>query len=197
MNMPVFNCPVCRTTLTWDVVFAHQGVRDMMLALVDAHTEGAKLLRPMLAYIGLFAPNKTMMRYERIAHLARELVSMIRDAQIERNGQVYAAPMGYWQQAFEEITSRHHAGALRTPLTGHGYLLEVIAGYSRKESALAERQLEKQRAGHAGSGSNPNRPIGSRYEPVPIGEVTKKSSMPAHVKQALRDMNVLKNAQGE
>jgi hypothetical protein len=84
--------------------------------------------------------------------------------------------MGYWQQAFEEITSRHHAGTLRTPLTGHGYLLEVIAGYSRKESALAERQLEKQRAGHAGYGTP------TRNEPE------KKSEMPQHIRDQLNEM---------
>jgi hypothetical protein len=52
-SLPTFDCPVCRNPLSWDIVFAHQGVRDTMLALVNAHAEGRKLLRPMLAYIGL------------------------------------------------------------------------------------------------------------------------------------------------
>lgn len=176
MNMPVFDCPVCRTTLTWDVVFAHQGVRDMMLALVDAHTEGAKLLRPMLAYIGLFAPNKTTMRYERIAHLARELVTMIREAQVKRDGTVYAAPLDYWINAFSEVLARRDAGTLRLPLSSHGYLIEIIVGYSKKAEAVAETLREKQRAGHAGYGAP------TRNEPE------KKSEMPQHIRDQISEI---------
>lgn len=153
-SLPTFDCPVCRNPLSWDVVFAHQGVRDAMLALVNAHAEGKKLLRPMLAYIGLFAPTKTAMRYERVASLANELVDLITPATITRGGRIWPAPADYWRQGFEEVVQRAHSNTgLRLPLNSHGYLLEVVTGYANKQEAQAEKHNEKQRAGHAGTGS--------------------------------------------
>lgn len=186
MTMPAFDCPVCRNPLTWDVVFAHQGVREAMLALINAHPDGNKLLRPLLGYIGLFAPKKTAMRYERVASLANELVGMIRKAQIERDGRAYVAPTGYWQQAMEEIVARNHAGALRTPLASHGYLFEIIVGYASKAEAMSENKLEQQRFGQAGSGANPNRQDSSSESgPIRINAALPKMAMPEHVRAAL------------
>lgn len=157
MPAPTFDCPVCRTVLSWDIVFAHQGVREAMTALVNADPDGAAMLRPLLSYITLFAPAKTAMRYERIAALADELVAMMHSAQIERDGRVYAAPRAYWKSAFQEVVNRAHAGGIRLPLASHGYLLEVLVGYANKAEAKAETQREQQRAGHAGTGTAPER----------------------------------------
>ena len=192
MTMPSFDCPVCRNPLTWDVVFAHQGVRDAMIALVNAHPDGKKLLRPLLSYIGLFSPKKSAMRYERIASLANELVGMIGKAQIERNDRIYSAPADYWQEAMNEIVMRHHSGSLRVPLTSHGYLLEIIAGYSNKAEAAAEKKLEQQRSGYAGAGRNPARqmtPV-SQNGPVPANATLSKSEMPQYVRD---ELNLLKD----
>lgn len=190
MTMPSFDCPVCRNPLTWDVVFAHQGVREAMLALVNAHPEGRHLLRPLLGYISLFSPKKSAMRYERIATLANELVAMIRAAQIERNGCVYSAPTGYWQQAFDELITRNHAGALRTPLASHGYLLEVLVGYASKAESGAETAREKQRAGHAGFGAAGDRPAGAQVSgPVRLDATLPKTEMPGHVREALKNLS--------
>ena len=194
MTMPSFDCPVCRNPLTWDVVFAHQGVRKAMIALVNAHPEGEKLLRPLLGYIGLFAPKKTSMRYERIADMADELVGMIRKAQIERNSRVYAAPLDYWKQGMAEILARRDSGALRVPLSSHGYLFEIIVGYSEKAVASAETKLEQQRAGYAGAGCNPKRQTSVMQSgPIPLNASLPKSEMPMHVKEAL---GLLKKSEG-
>ena len=58
MTMPTITCPVCRNQLTWETIFAHEGVREAMVALVNAHPSASKLLRPLLGYVGLFAPEK-------------------------------------------------------------------------------------------------------------------------------------------
>ena len=189
MTMPSFDCPVCRNPLTWDVVFAHQGVREAMIALVNAHPDGSKLLRPLLGYIGLFAPKKTPMRYERIADMADELVGMIRKAQVERNGRVYAAPLDYWKQGMSEILARRDAGTLRVPLSSHGYLFEIIVGYSDKADAIAETKLEQQRAGYSGVGSNPARQTSvMQAGPVPLNASLPKSEMPQHIRDQLNEM---------
>ena len=176
MSMPTITCPVCRNQLTWETIFAHHGVRDAMLALVNAHPSASKLLRPLLGYAGLFAPEKTAMRYERIAALLDELVAMIRESQLKRDGTVYAAPLDYWINAFNEVLARRDAGTLRLPLSSHGYLIEIIVGYSKKADATAEMIREKQRAGHAGYGS-PTR-----------SESEKKSEMPQHIRDQLNEM---------
>lgn len=188
--MPAFDCPVCRNPLTWEVVFAYQGVREAMLALVDAHPDGKRLLRPMLAYIGLFAPKKTTMRYERVASLASDLTAMIKEAKVERGGRSYTTPAEYWRIAFEEVVARNHAGGLRTPLSSHGYLLEIIVGYVSKAEASAETQTEKQRAGHAGSGTNPNRQGSTVTQtgPVRLDASLPRAEMPVHVMDALKSI---------
>ncbi|MDP1980501.1 MAG: hypothetical protein Q8K39_22885 [Undibacterium sp.] len=173
--------------MSWDIVFAHQGVRDAMVALINAHAEGRKLLRPMLAYIGLFAPVKTAMRYERVASLASDLVHMISPATIERNGRLWAAPADYWRQGFEEVVNRAHGNnGLRLPLNSHGYLLEVIAGYATKVEAQAETRTEQQRAGHAGAGSHRTQSTTVGL-PASIQAITEqpRSAMPAEARQQL------------
>lgn len=188
--LPTFDCPVCRNALTWDVVFAHQGVRDAMLSLVDAHAEGRKLLRPLLAYVTLFAPAKTVMRYERVASLANELIEMIRPATIERAGRTWPAPQDYWRQALEEVVQRaHNGGGLRLPLSSHGYLLEVLMGYANKSEARAEAKTEHQRAGHTGHGTAADRvaPV-QQGGPVKLDATLPKRAMPQHVREQLNQL---------
>lgn len=188
-TLPTFDCPVCRNPLTWDVVFAHVGVREAMIALVNAHADGKRLLRPMLTYIGLFAPAKTAMRYERVASLANELVEMMRPATIQLNGRIWPAPAEYWQIAFEEVVKRaHSAQGLRLPLNSHGYLLEVLAGLGNKAEAQAENLREHQRQGHAGLGSH--RPNTVVNEPVQLAAVVKdeRRAMPPEVRAELLKM---------
>jgi hypothetical protein len=189
-SLPTFDCPVCRNALTWDVVFAHQGVREAMVALVDVHTDGRRLLRPMLSYITLFAPRKTALRYERVASLATELTEMIKSAQIDRGGRVWPAPLDYWRSAFEEVVNRSHIGnSLRLPLASHGYLLEVVMGYADKSEAKAENKQEQQRAGHAGHGTLPERADAVQQGgPVKLDHTLPKRAMPEHVKEQLKKL---------
>lgn len=189
MSMPTFTCPVCRNRLTIDVIFAHDGVRDAILALTKAHPEGEKLLRPLLGYVGLFAPEKTDMRYERIASLLCELSDMINTAHVSRDGTAYAAPLDYWISALNEMLKRRDNGTLRLPLSSHGYLIEIIVGYSKKADAAAESIREKQRAGYAGMGSNPLRdPVRTDAGPIRLNSTLPKTEMPQHIRDQLNEM---------
>lgn len=185
MPLPAFRCPVCRNALTLDVVFAHDGVRDAILHLVNAHPEAGRLLRPLLGYVGLFAPVKTEMRYERVAAILGELVPMIHAGTVsDPHGQVFAAPLEYWRLAFEEMLSRCDAGALKLPLKSHGYLTAIVVCMSGKAAASAERHTEAQRAGHAGAGTP-----SARLQSVAISSPTPRAAIPADVRQ-----NVLRAA---
>lgn len=157
MPLPTFHCPACRNPLTVETVFANEAVREAILQLIEAHPEAAKLLRPLMSYIGLFAPEKTAMRYERIAALLGEVVPMIRSGEVCRNRRTWPAPLAYWRQGLEEVVARGHSGALRRPLGTHGYLLEIVAGLASKDDAKREAVVEQQRAGVSGVGTAPER----------------------------------------
>ncbi|WP_423197425.1 CpXC domain-containing protein [Cupriavidus sp. H19C3] len=186
MPMPSFRCPCCRNELTLEVVFAHEGVRESVQHLVNAHPAASKLLRPMLAYVGLFAPEKTDMRYERVASILGELVPMVKAGTVrDGHGTEWSAPMEYWCQAFEEMIARRDGGGLKLPLKSHGYLCAIVAGYSNKADARAERVTEAQRAGHAGFGTAP-----ARMQTTTIHEPAPRSATSAEARQgALRAAN--------
>ncbi len=181
MALPTFHCPVCRNPLTLDVVFAHDGVRDSIVQLVKAHPEGRRLLQPLLAYVGMFAPVKTEMRYARVAAILADLVSRIKEGTVrDEEGAVRAAPLDYWRQAFEEMVAKRDAGFLKLPLKSHGYLFAVVAGLTDKAAASAERQTEAQRAGHAGTGTA----AGRKTTAVTVSEPG-RTGMPADIRKSL------------
>lgn len=153
MPLPPICCPNCRAVMSLDVVFADDAPRAALNALVDAHPAGDSFIKPLLRYIGLFAPAKSQMSHSRIAALVNELAPMIRAARIERNGRTWVCPIDYWRQGFEHMLAQRDQGRLKLPLKSHGYLLEVLAGFSDKSESQAETRLEKQRQGHAGLGT--------------------------------------------
>jgi len=152
MPLPVVTCPNCRATASLDVFLSEDSVRDALNAVIAAHPAGETLIKPMLRYIGLFAPAKSRMAYSRLAALIGEITPAMRIAEITRNGRTWPAPLAYWQSAFETVLNAAHQGGLSLPLKSHGYLLEVIARMSSKGEAHAETLREQQRAGHAGVG---------------------------------------------
>ena len=180
MPLPMFSCPVCRCSMSAEVVFAHDGINEAVKHLCDAHPEGGKLLRPLLGYVGMFAPVKTEMRRDRVAAILRELVPMIHEGTVrDAHGVTHAAPLDYWRKAFEEMAGRRDAGALKLPLKSHGYLQTVVVGLASKSAASAERNTEARRAGHAGMGTQ-----AERMQPVTV-ETPKRSAMSADVRQNL------------
>ncbi|QNT25344.1 hypothetical protein [Ralstonia solanacearum] len=179
MALPSFHCPVCRNVLTAEVVFAHEGIRDAILLLVNAHPEGAKLLRPLLGYVGMFAPAKTEMRYERVATVLADVIASIKAGTVrDVHGVTHAAPMDYWRMALEEMAARRDKGQLKLPLKSHGYLHAVVVGLADKAAASDERKTEAQRAGHAGAGTAP-----ARRQPVTVAET--RRPMPSDVRKTL------------
>jgi len=176
MPLPTVTCPNCRATASLDVFLSEDSVRDALDAVIDAHPAGETLIKPMLRYVGLFAPAKSRMAYSRLASLIGEITPSMRAAAIDRNGRRWPAPLAYWQQAFETVLSTAHQGGLSLPLKSHGYLLEVIARMSSKDEARAETRREQQRAGYAGVGMSPERAAA----PEPARE-----AMPMDVRQNL------------
>jgi len=179
MPLPLMTCPNCRASASLDVFLTDDSVRAALDAVIDAHPAGDTLIKPMLRYIGLFAPTQSRMAYSRIAALTRELTPAMRDAQISRNGRIWPAPQAYWQSAFQTVIDAAHAGKLSLPLKSHGYLFEVIARMSHRQEAQIEARREAQRAGHAGMGT----PDARAQTPVAAHEPSR--NMPPNVRQTL------------
>lgn len=153
MPLPQLCCPNCRAVMSLDVLLAEDAPREALTAIVDAHPAGESFIKPMLRYVGLFAPAKSQMSHSRVAALVNELAPMIRTAQIERNGRTWACPIEYWRQGFEHMLAQRDQGRLMLPLKSHGYLFEVLVGLVDKAESRAESHTERQRQGHAGLGT--------------------------------------------
>ncbi len=133
-------CPNCHEQLSLAAMLEHEAARKAVSAALEVP---APLGRLVLQYCGLFKPAQRSLSMERFAAIINELLPMIKDAQVERNGRIWPAPQEYWRMAFESMLTGKDK--LTLPLKSHGYLLEIIAGYANKGEAKAEKQAEQGR----------------------------------------------------
>lgn len=133
-------CPSCGAVTSLDVLLAHDGARDALLAALRMPAPLGVLV---VKYLGLFRPATRELTFDRVASLLNELLPMIQDGQIERNGRTWPAPMPYWIDAMEDMLGKRDR--LQLPMKSHGYLLEIIAGMSNQVEAKKEEKQEQQR----------------------------------------------------
>lgn len=126
--------------MSLDVLLATDGAREAVMAALEVPAPVGRLL---IQYIGLFRPSKNQMSFDRVARLLGELLPMLKDNAIERNGVTYPAPLPYWREAIEEMLAKRER--LTLPLKSHGYLLEIIAGIHAKADSKAEAKREADR----------------------------------------------------
>lgn len=133
-------CPSCGAVTSLDVLLAHDGARDALLAALKMP---APLGTLVVKYLGLFRPATRELTFDRVASLLNELLPMIQAGQIERNGRTWPAPMPYWIDAMEDMLGKRDR--LQLPMKSHGYLLEIIAGMSNQMEAKKEEKQEQDR----------------------------------------------------
>jgi len=171
-------CPACGAVASLDVLIGHEGARDAVMAALGLPAPLGKLL---VQYIALFRPAQRQLSMDRLASLLNELQPMIAEAKIERGGRIWSAPQDYWQMALTEMIAKRDK--LTLPLKSHGYLLEVIVGYSSKAEAKAETQQENHKAGRTPVGKHASH---KTFEDSPHTPKTERQPMPEFVKSALR-----------
>ena len=120
-------CPCCGAENSLDALIAHEQARQSLWALANI---GGAMTQGLVRYLGLFRPAKSALSASRMATLMAELLPDIQAGQIYRNGQSYPAPVAAWAYAFNEVLSARDSGRLKTPLKSHGYLYEIIAGWT-------------------------------------------------------------------
>lgn len=158
--------------MSLDVVLQHEAARA---ALVDALSLSHPIGRLLIQYLGLFKPHKRALTMDRVAGLLAELTPLIKAAQIERRGRVWAAPREAWAAAIESLLANR--ANLTLPLKSHGYLFEVLVGIANKGEAVAEAKQEAQRAQQSGTGTAVERKQETR------------AAMPAHVRDTLQGLS--------
>ena len=171
-------CPACGSVFSLDALLGNEGAREAVIAALEIPAPIGWLL---IRYLALFRPAQRQLSMDRLANLLNELLPMIRDARIERNGRSYSAPQDYWKAALEDMVSKRDK--LTLPLKNHGYLLAIIEGYNLKAEAKTETQREDRLAGRT--------PVGNVGLAMPdtAGETrpTKpRTAMPESVKAAIK-----------
>jgi hypothetical protein len=165
------SCPTCGAEMSLDVLLAHEGARD---AVLSALRLPAPIGKQLIQYVSMFRPAKRQLSWARLGVLLADLLPPITDAQVERRGRAWPAPLEYWKAGLEHMVQLRDDGKLQLPLKSHGYLFEVIAGMSEKAEAKAETKHEAHRAG-VGSGQSPSFRAAELPEPAP------RSAVPEHI----------------
>jgi len=171
------SCPACGAAFSLDVLIGNEGAREAVMAALAIPAPLGKLL---VQYLGLFRPAQRQLSFDRVANLLGELLPLIAEAKIERNGRIWSAPQDYWAAALNEMLAKRDA--LTLPLKSHGYLLAIIEGYSSKAEAKQEAGTEARRGGYTQVGSAATKPVDQVLGPV----TNKPRSTPPNLRAALR-----------
>lgn len=133
-------CPCCGAENSLDALIAHDAARDALAAVLRLD---AGLARAAMRYLSLFRPARTTLSFERVARLLSELLPDMEAQRITRNRTEYPAPREAWQWAMTRCVDARDAGKLKTPLTGHGYLYEILTGWQPPSSGASHHLLPK------------------------------------------------------
>lgn len=207
MVLPTCKCPVCHASMSLDVMLSDDSSREALAAIVAVHPQGEQFIKPLLKYVGLFAPEKSQMSHKRIATLVRELEPMIKNERIERNGQTHHAPLTRWIEGFNSVLNARDSGTLQTPLKSHGYLFTVMAQSEKQEQAHIERQREQAKHEQLRTGAQrrqddieslrklPNDPVSSEKGKKNVERVKAMLSQKKALSMQDIGQNLLKNQQ--
>ncbi|UEQ03203.1 hypothetical protein LMS44_18235 [Halomonas profundus] len=131
-------CPECG--MTGDMAaFVTQGEHNQ--ALAAALEMPAMLSSRIVRYLGMFRPASRSLASAKSARLLTELKEVINSGVIERKGVTREAPLKVWVMALDQLLERPPSNL---PLSGHGYLYEVVANCADRHAGEVEKQREEQ-----------------------------------------------------
>lgn len=139
-------CPSCHAEASLEVLVGREADARAVSAFLARHVLlGDALLR----YVALFRPAKRRLGLARMVALIEELMPDIERGAIARKGRDWPVTHELWRTAIEQVLSNRDKGTLSLPMTGHGYLYEVLQSLADKAEAQAEREAEAGRRGRA------------------------------------------------
>lgn len=139
-------CPACHAEASLDVLVGREADARAVSAFLGRHVLLGDVL---LRYVALHRPAKRRLGLARMVSLIEELMPDIERGAIARKGRDWPTTPELWRGAIEQVLGNHAKGTLSLPLSGHGYLYEVLQGLSDKAEAQAERSAEAERRGRA------------------------------------------------
>ncbi|WP_144981097.1 hypothetical protein [Halomonas sp. C22] len=170
-------CPECG--MSGDMAaFVTQGEHNQ--ALAAALEMPALLSSRIVRYLGLFRPKSRALASAKSARLLGELKDVITSGVIERKGITREAPLKVWVMALDQLLERPPSNL---PLTGHGYLYEVVANCADRHAAEVEKQREEQVRSGAKQPAN-------RVAVAPLRERTTDDVLAEHERLAQRKAHV-------
>lgn len=173
-------CPLCGALFDLIQALEDKDGRQWVALLAELPPN---VIKPLIRYLHLFKPDKRTLRWARMLKLTRELVPMIKDAQLTRNRLTYVVPPSAWAEAMETLVD-NPPPTLQLPLKGNGYLLGMLANGAEQRAAGEERQQEEERR-HRGRENASDGPV--QVGRVLEGDKPKRSGPPAGWKdKALR-----------
>jgi len=177
-NACTIPCPYCAKDI--DVVQAMEVLAgNEWTSLLSDLPVG--LVGALLRYLELFKPTKQELRWSRRLALTKELMPLIKAAQIKRNGMAYSAPQGIWEAEMMKLVV-NRPETLVLPLKSNGYLLSMIAGRGERAAAKLEQDKIEQARHRSNVGGAPV----SMADLVDTAQKKAKSKPPAGWKDPLK-----------
>lgn len=184
-GLPIVACPSCGARASLDVLLGHAGARDALLAIAQLHPAMKTLTSTALRYVGLFAPGKRELSFDRVAAILGELAGLIGSGRVERHGRSWPAPVDAWVDGMAQMLASRDRLAL--PLKSHGYLVAIVVGAAERAEGSAEQAVEQKRAYAYSSDRQPDgggaRRAADHLSPAPAAP--SKTPMPAAVGEQL------------
>lgn len=139
-------CPACHAETSLEAVVGREADARAVSTFIGRNLH---LGDALVQYVALFRPPKRRLGLARMVSLIEELMPDIERGAIARKGRDWPAPADMWRAAIHQVLLNRDKGTLTVPLTGHGYLYEVLQGMSDKAEAMAERDTDAQRRARA------------------------------------------------
>lgn len=144
-------CPSCNSVHELAALVDGTDARQFVALIAELP---AGVGKPALRYLQLFRAPGRATSWSRGLRILAELLPMMRDGVVRRDGVTMDASVELWADAMHELADRKWA---RLPLQSNGYLLEVVmtnaqrAQVSSAEAALKARESQR-RTGSTGEG---------------------------------------------
>lgn len=138
-------CPDCGCARPLSDYLADADARAALAAALECPAPLARLIPP---YLALHAPAGRRVQMGKLARTIRELADLVQAGTVTRARETLPAPLAAWQRGLEEVLAARDAGTLSLPLSGHGYLCEVVHRQARAAGARSARETAPNHPSH-------------------------------------------------
>ena len=115
-------CPCCGTSASLELFIGNDIAAKAVIRALSITAVG----RLVIKYLGLFRPQQKTLSMDRVAKILDDLLPMIEQGEIKRNGISHKVNHAAWEAALTKVLEMRDLGKLQLPFKNHAYLLEVV-----------------------------------------------------------------------